>query len=80
MFQRFSPGNNLNDAFRQAFKTELDEDTLNHSHQIIIIASSLDAATAHHRLSERERYCHQRGVLPSVSTWRGAIHQPRMDD
>jgi hypothetical protein len=45
MFQRFSPGNNLNDAFRNAFKTELDEDTLNHSHQIIIVASALDAAT-----------------------------------
>ncbi len=45
MFQRFSPGRNLNGAFRERFKTELDEDTLNHSHQIIIVAAALDAAT-----------------------------------
>ena len=43
--QRFSGGGNLDAAFVQRVGTELDEDTFNESHQIIIVASELDAST-----------------------------------
>lgn len=45
IYQRFSNGGNLDDAFQQRFGTELDEETLNESHQIIIVAAELDAST-----------------------------------
>lgn len=45
IYQRFSGGGNLDAAFAQRFGSELDEDTLNESHQIIIVASELDAST-----------------------------------
>ncbi|HEV8646052.1 MAG TPA: endonuclease NucS domain-containing protein [Burkholderiales bacterium] len=45
IYQRFSNGGNLDDAFQQRFGTELDEEALNQSHQIIIVAAELDAAT-----------------------------------
>jgi hypothetical protein len=43
--QRFSGGGNLDAAFAQRFGSELNEETLNESHQIIIVASELDAST-----------------------------------
>lgn len=45
IYQRFSGGNSLDDAFQQRFSVALDEEALNQSHQIIIVASELDAAT-----------------------------------
>lgn len=45
IYQRFSNGGKLDEAFRQHFGTALDEDALNQSHQIIIVAAELDAAT-----------------------------------
>lgn len=45
IYQRFSIGGNLDEAFRQRFGADLDEETLNQSHQIIIVAAELDAAT-----------------------------------
>jgi hypothetical protein len=45
IYQRFSNGGNLNDAFRSRFGKELDEETLNESHQIVIVASELDDST-----------------------------------
>lgn len=45
IYQRFSNGGNLDEAFRQRFGVDLDEETLNQSHQIIIVAAELDAAT-----------------------------------
>lgn len=45
IYQRFSNGGKLDEAFRQHFGTALDEDALNLSHQIIIVAAELDAAT-----------------------------------
>jgi hypothetical protein len=45
IFQRFSGGGSLDEAFEKHFGSSLDEDTLNQSHQIIIVASELDAAT-----------------------------------
>jgi hypothetical protein len=45
MYQRFSDGRNLDEAFRERFGTDLDEDTLNESHQIVIVAAELDDST-----------------------------------
>jgi len=45
IYQRFSGGGSLDDAFTQRFGAGLDEETLNESHQIIIVAAELDAST-----------------------------------
>jgi uncharacterized protein YeaO (DUF488 family) len=45
IYQRFSSGSSLDSAFRQRFGIELDEETLNQSHQIIIVAAELDPST-----------------------------------
>lgn len=44
-YQRFSGGGSLDQAFLQRFGVELDEETLNQSHQIIIVAAELDPST-----------------------------------
>lgn len=45
IFSRYSGGKNLATEFATRFGIPLDEDNLNASHQIIIVASSLDAST-----------------------------------
>lgn len=45
IYNRFAPGKNLVDDFRQRFGQALDEDALNQNHQIIIVAASLDDST-----------------------------------
>ena len=45
IFQRYTNGGNLNDAFKIRFGTDLVEESINQSHQIVIVASELDAAT-----------------------------------
>ena len=45
IYQRHSDGGKLDDAFQKRFGVELDEETLNQSHQIIIVASELDPST-----------------------------------
>lgn len=45
IYHRFSNGGSLDEAFLRHFGYELDEDTLNESHQIIIVAAELDAST-----------------------------------
>jgi hypothetical protein len=45
IYGRFSPGGNLQEEFRRRFGQVLDEEMLNKSHQIIIVASSLDEST-----------------------------------
>lgn len=45
IYQRFSGGGNLAEAFKARFGEELDEDSLNGSHQIILVAASLDDST-----------------------------------
>jgi uncharacterized protein YeaO (DUF488 family) len=45
IFHRFSNGQNLDDAFRERFGSDLDEESLNRSHQIVIVAAELDDAT-----------------------------------
>lgn len=61
IYARFSSGGDLGEAFRQRFGQELDEDTLNESHQIVIVSSSLDAS------SERiVGYLNRRGIAINV--------------
>ncbi len=45
IYQRFSNGGNLADAFLERFGEPLDEETLNESHQIILVAAELDDST-----------------------------------
>lgn len=45
MFSRFSSGKSLAKEFKQKFGQELEEDALNQSHQIIIVAAEFDDAT-----------------------------------
>lgn len=45
IYQRFSKGGNLGESFKQHFGAELDEETLNESHQIILVAAELDDST-----------------------------------
>jgi hypothetical protein len=45
IYARFAPGRSLTKEFRERFGQDLDEETLNQSHQIIIVASSLDDST-----------------------------------
>ena len=56
IYGRFLPGKNLADDFLQRFGQKLDEDGLNQSHQIIILAASLDDSTERivSYLSERD--------------------------
>ena len=45
IYEKFSGGGNLGDAFRLRFSAELEEESLNQSHQIIIVAAELDPST-----------------------------------
>lgn len=45
IYAKFSQGGALGNAFQQKFGIPLDEEQLNGSHQIVIVASSLDAST-----------------------------------
>src|SRR2546425_3373306 len=45
IYQRFSNGGSLAEAFRERFGEELDEEALNESHQIVIVAAELDDST-----------------------------------
>ena len=45
IYGRFAPSRNLADDFKERFKTELDEESLNQAHQIVVVAASLDEST-----------------------------------
>jgi len=45
IYQRFSDGGSLGEDFEKHFGAELDEEALNESHQIILVAAELDNAT-----------------------------------
>lgn len=45
IYGRFAPNRSLADDFKQRFGAALDEESLNQTHQIIIVAGSLDDAT-----------------------------------
>src|SRR5260370_1594508 len=61
IYSRYAPGHDLANDFRARFDSELDEETLNESHQIVIVASSLDSS------SERiVGYLNKRGISINV--------------
>jgi len=45
IYQRFRPGQSLSDDFQTRFGRALDDDELNASHQLIIVATELDASS-----------------------------------
>lgn len=45
IYDRYSEGRSLDADFKQYFNAELDEDALNESHQIILVAAELDDST-----------------------------------
>lgn len=45
IYEKFSDGGNLGESFKQHFNIELEEESLNQSHQIIIVAAELDPST-----------------------------------
>lgn len=45
IYRRFRPNGNLAADFKDRFGQALDEDTLNDSHQIVVVAADLDAST-----------------------------------
>lgn len=45
IYHRFKPNGNLTDDFNAFFKSPLDEDELNNSHQVVVVAAHLDAST-----------------------------------
>ncbi len=45
IYERFAPGRSLDADFLQKFGTDLDEDALNQSHQIVIVAAAIDDST-----------------------------------
>lgn len=70
MYGRFAPGRSLAQDFRQRFGQDLDEETLNEHHQIIIVAASLDDSTERiiTYLSDR-RHPDKRALLPDIHPW-----------
>lgn len=45
IYNRFAPRRSLAEDFKQRFGQPLDEDTLNHSHEIVIVAAELDPSS-----------------------------------
>ncbi|RJT45408.1 endonuclease NucS domain-containing protein [Rahnella woolbedingensis] len=45
IYEKFSRGGNLADAFKQRFNAELEDESINQTHQIIIVAAELDSST-----------------------------------
>lgn len=45
IFEKFSPGKELESVFLERFGVALSEETLNQSHQIVIVAAEIDAST-----------------------------------
>jgi hypothetical protein len=61
IYGRFQPGQSLTSDFRDQFGQHLDEDTINDSHQVVIVAAELDAS------SERiVNYLNDRGLAINV--------------
>lgn len=56
IYGRFAPGHNLSEDFKHHFGHPLNEESLNHNHQIIIVAASLDPSSERivEYLSERD--------------------------
>ncbi|RMB04977.1 endonuclease NucS domain-containing protein [Eilatimonas milleporae] len=61
VYARYCPGQSLSEGFRRQFGQSLDEDTINETHQIVIVAAELDPS------SERiVNYLNERGLAINV--------------
>jgi len=61
VYARFRPGRSLSSDFQERFGQALDQDTINESHQVVIVAATLDSS------SERiVGYLNNRGVAINV--------------
>jgi hypothetical protein len=61
IYSRFAPGRSLRDDFRGRFHRELEDNELNQSHQLVVVAGSLDPS------SERiVGYLNRRGIAINV--------------
>jgi len=45
IYKKFSGGKDLNESFKSRFGQQLDDETLNQNHQIVVVASSIDSST-----------------------------------
>jgi hypothetical protein len=45
IFEKYSNGGNLEEAFKERFNVSLQEEHLNQSHQIVVVAAELDSST-----------------------------------
>ncbi len=86
MYERFSGGRSLSADFQARFGHDLDDDSLNQSHQIIIVASTLGRQhRADRQLSQYARHRDKRPVLSDFRTrWRttaepGVAHRSGAD-
>ena len=61
IYNDFAPGRNLAADFRARFGQPLDEDTLNDSHQIVVVAAAIDAST-----TRIVRYLNERDIAINV--------------
>lgn len=70
LYERFAPGRSLAEDFRARFGNALDEEMLNQSHQIVIVAESLDES------SERiVKYLNDRGISINVLCFQVFAHE-----
>jgi hypothetical protein len=65
IYGRFAPGRSLADDFRERFGQELDEDALNRSHQIVVVAATLDDS-----MERITAYLTERGIAINVLLFR----------
>jgi len=71
IYQRYANGGSLDAAFQTRFGVKLDEETLNESHQIVLVAAELDDA------SERIiRYLNDRDIAINVLFFQVFQHGP----
>src|ERR1700740_2658420 len=61
IFGRFAGGKNFHSEFQKRFGAEIDEDSLNQNHQVVIVASSLD-----NRAERMAQYLNKREIPINV--------------
>jgi hypothetical protein len=61
IYDDFAPGHNLADDFKARFGQPLDEETLNESHQIVVVAAAIDAST-----TRIVRYLNERDIAINI--------------
>lgn len=70
IYSRFAPGRNLAADFQARFGQPLDEEQLNYEHEIVIVATHLDASSE--RIVE---YLNERGIAINVLCFQVFLHE-----